>query len=34
VSATVSSPRWQIGLGRENGITFWAMILLEASFAS
>ncbi len=34
MSATVSSPRWQIGLGRENGITFWAMILLEASFAS
>lgn len=27
-------PRWQFGLGRENGITFWAIILLEASFAS
>src|SRR5687768_9638100 len=25
-------PRWQFGLGRENGLTFWAMVLLEASF--
>jgi DHA1 family multidrug resistance protein-like MFS transporter len=34
VSASVITPRWQMGLGRENGITFWAMILLEGSFAS
>ena len=26
--------RWQIGLGRENGLTFWGMMLLEASFGS
>lgn len=32
--ATGTGPRWQMGLGRENGITFWAIILLEASFAS
>lgn len=34
MSAANSNPRWQLDLGRENGITFWAMILLEASFAS
>lgn len=34
MSAASSNPRWQLGLGRENGTTFWAMILLEASFAS
>ncbi len=34
MSATIGNARWQFGLGRENGITFWAMILLEASFAS
>lgn len=27
-------PRWHLGLGRENGLIFWAMLLLEASFAS
>jgi DHA1 family inner membrane transport protein len=32
--AVERGPRWQFGLGRENGITFWAIILLEASFAS
>lgn len=26
--------RWQLGLGRENGLMFWAIIALEASFAS
>ena len=34
MSSSVVAPRWQMGLGRENGITFWAMILLEGSFAS
>lgn len=27
-------PRWQLGLGRENGLMFWAMISLEGSFAA
>lgn len=27
-------PRWHLGLGRENGLIFWAMLLLEASFAA
>jgi MFS family permease len=26
--------RWQLGLGRENGLTFWAMVFLEAAFGS
>jgi MFS family permease len=26
--------RWQFGLGRENGLTFWGMTFLEASFGS
>ncbi|HEX5505199.1 MAG TPA: MFS transporter [Thermomicrobiales bacterium] len=26
--------RWQIGLGRENGIAFWAVTLMEASFST
>ncbi len=29
-----AGPRWQLGLGRENGTTFWTILLLEASFAS
>src|SRR5439155_6257000 len=29
-----SMMRWQFGLGRENGLTFWAMVFLEASFGS
>lgn len=33
-SVSSGGPRWQFGLGRDNGITFWAMILLESSFAS
>lgn len=28
------APRWQLGLGRENGLLFWAMIAIEASFGS
>lgn len=31
---TSHGPRWQLGLGRENGLMFWAIIALEASFAS
>jgi MFS family permease len=31
---TEQGPRWQLGLGRENGLMFWAIIALEASFAS
>ena len=31
---TDQGPRWQLGLGRENGLMFWAIIALEASFAS
>ncbi len=27
-------PRWQIGLGRDNGFSFWTMILMEGSFSS
>ena len=27
-------PRWQLGLGRQNGLAFWALLLLEGSFAS
>ncbi|MGN6564321.1 MAG: MFS transporter [Thermomicrobiales bacterium] len=27
----VTGPRWQFGLGRENGLAFWAMMLLEGS---
>src|SRR5205823_1474173 len=27
-------PRWQFGLGRQNGLAFWALLLLEGSFAS
>ena len=26
--------RWQFGLGRDNGLSFWTMILMEASFSS
>lgn len=26
--------RWQLGLGRENGLAFWGMIFLEGSFAA
>ena len=28
------SPRWQLKLGRENGLAFWGMIFLEGSFAA
>jgi MFS family permease len=31
---TEQGPRWQLGLGRENGLMFWAIIALEASFAA
>jgi len=31
---TEHGPRWQLGLGRENGLMFFALIALEASFAS
>ncbi len=34
MSIGTQNPRWQLGLGRENGVMFWTMILLEASFAS
>ena len=27
-------PRWRLRLGRENGLAFWAVLLMEASFAS
>ena len=27
-------PRWQIGLGRDNGFSFWTMILMEGSFSA
>lgn len=27
-------PRWQMGLGRDNGFSFWTMILMEGSFSS
>ncbi len=30
----VAGPRWQLGLGRENGLVCWAMLFLEASFTS
>lgn len=30
----MSRPRWQLGLGRENGLAFWGMIFLEACFGS
>lgn len=30
----MGGPRWQIGLGRENGLAFWGMIFLEACFGS
>ena len=26
--------RWDLGLGREIGLTFWGMVLLEAAFGS
>ncbi len=28
------APRWQFGLGRQNGLAFWALLMLEASFGS
>ena len=31
---TERGARWQVGLGHENGLMFWAIIALEASFAS
>lgn len=30
----VAGARWQFGLGRENGLIFWALIFLEAAFGS
>lgn len=27
-------PRWQMGLGRDNGFSFWTMILMEGSFSA
>ena len=29
-----AGPRWQFGLGRENGLAFWAMMLLEGSVSA
>lgn len=33
-AAHTRAPRWQFGLGRQNGLAFWALLLLEASFGS
>lgn len=30
----MAGPRWQLGLGRENGLAFWGMLFLEACFGS
>lgn len=30
----MDGPRWQFKLGRENGLAFWGMVFLEASFGS
>lgn len=34
VATPAASTRWQFGLGRENGLIFWALIFLEAAFGS
>lgn len=34
VATPAVSARWQFGLGRENGLIFWALIFLEAAFGS
>jgi MFS family permease len=34
VEQAVTEPRWQVGLGRENGLAFWAMMLLEGSVSA
>ncbi len=34
VATPAASARWQFGLGRENGLIFWALIFLEAAFGS
>jgi MFS family permease len=34
VAAPAASARWQFGLGRENGLIFWALVFLEAAFGS
>ncbi len=34
VATPAAGARWQFGLGRENGLIFWALIFLEAAFGS
>jgi len=34
VAAPAARARWQFGLGRENGLIFWALVFLEAAFGS
>ena len=34
VATPAVKARWQFGLGRENGLIFWALIFLEAAFGS
>jgi len=34
VATPAERARWQFGLGRENGLIFWALIFLEAAFGS
>jgi MFS family permease len=34
VATPAASARWQFGLGRENGLIFWALVFLEAAFGS
>lgn len=34
VAAPAANARWQFGLGRENGLMFWALTFLEATFGS
>jgi hypothetical protein len=34
VARPAAGARWQFGLGRENGLLFWAVTFLEATFGS
>jgi MFS family permease len=34
IATPAARARWQFGLGRENGLLFWALIFLEAAFGS